>query len=133
MSLEILPRVLFMEYAAVGGVAVLLGGVLMLVLSLALVWIPLVGPLCGPLLAGMVGGYFSGGVRRALVAAIVPAILQGVFIWWLDTRESSLAGIFVAVGIFPLVLAGEVALWVGALLGGLIAHGRHHAPGAHTA
>lgn len=111
----------------------LLGAVLMLVLSLALVWIPALGPIFGPLISGGIGGYVCGTVRRALLAAILPAILLGFFIWWLDTRESSLAGIFVAVGIFPLVLAGEAALWAGAVAGALIASRRRQLRKVHPA
>jgi len=120
-----------MEYAASWGVAVLLGAVLMLVLSIALSWIPLLGPLFGPLIAGGIGGYLCAKVSRALLAAIVPAILLGFFIWWLDT-PGGLVQIFAAVGIFPLVLAAEAALWVGAVAGALIAS-RHQVRGVRPA
>jgi hypothetical protein len=102
---------------------VLGSAILMLVLSIVLAWVPLLGPL----VAGAVGAYFCGNVRRALLAAVVPAILLGVFLWWrLRVSEHGFGGIFVAVGFLTLVLADEIGLWAGVVLGCIIASRRHH-------
>ncbi len=112
------------------GVAVLLGAVLILVLSIGLAWVPLLGPM----VAGAVGAYVCGTIKRALLSAVLPAILMGIFLWWrLGAQEHGLAGWFVAVSLFPLVLADEIGLWLGVVLGGVIAARRHQVRGARPA
>ncbi len=108
----------------------LVGGILMLVLSLVLAWLPLVGPL----LAGAIGGYYCGTVSRALLAVLFPAIILGVFVWWMGTMlDHAIAGFLFAVGGAVLVLVHEGGLIVGAIVGGFIAQRRHSASRPRTA
>lgn len=99
--------------------------VIMLVLSLALSWLPVLGPL----LAGLAGGYYAGTVGRALAAALLPALALGVFVWWVGAwANHAVAGFFVGVGLTMLLVAHEVGLVVGAVIGGAISRRRGAAP-----
>ncbi len=108
----------------------LVGGILMLVLSVVLAWLPLLGPL----VAGVIGGYYCGTVGRALLTVLFPAIILGVFVWFMSHMlDNAIAGFLFAVGGVVLVLVHEFGLILGALLGGLIAQRRHAASRPHTA
>jgi hypothetical protein len=85
-------------------------------------------PALGALIAGLVGGYLMGGARRALAAAVLPAVLLAL-IWsvLLVVVTLPLVGPLHAVGVLSWVVVSEVALLVGAGLGGL---SRPHGPAA---
>lgn len=108
----------------------LVGGILMLVLSLVLAWLPLVGPL----LAGAIGGYYCGTVSRALVTVLFPALILGIFVWWMGTMlDHAIGGFLFAIGGAVLVIVHEAGLILGAAVGGFIAQRRRPASRPHTA
>jgi hypothetical protein len=90
----------------------------MVLLTLALFFLPAVNGLIG----GAVGGYKAGGVRRALAAALLPAVIVGAGMFLLLTLVdvTGMLGLFVGVATTVLVAVSEVTLFIGAAIGGLV-------------
>ena len=98
-----------------------LAAIIMLVLSVALSWLPFLGPLA----AGIAGGYYAGTIGRALLAAVAPLILLGIFVWVLGAAlDHAIAGFFVGVGVTLLLVIHEAGLFIGALIGGALGYTR---------
>ncbi len=91
----------------------------MFVLSILLLWLPLLGPL----IAGFVGGRKAGNTGDALLAVCLPALILAGLIMVFSTflLGMPLVGIFAGMGAFVAVLIHVVPLLVGALLGGATA------------
>jgi hypothetical protein len=93
----------------------------MVVLSLALFFLPLVNGLLG----GLVGGYFAGSWRRGLLAALVPAAIVAAGTWWLLAAfDAPVMGLGAGVAIGVLVAFADVGLFLGAAVGGVLAETR---------
>lgn len=93
--------------------------VVMVVISLALFFLPLINGLIG----GLVGGYMAGSVRQGLVAAILPAVVVSVGLVVLFLLfEAPLLGLFAGLAGGILVLLADLGLFLGAAVGGALAH-----------
>ena len=93
----------------------IIGSLWMVLLSLALFFLPLVNGL----IAGVVGGYKVGGVRRALLAAVLPAIVVAAGMWIAFALfDAPLWGILAGMAVGILVLLADVGLFIGAAIGG---------------
>jgi hypothetical protein len=96
------------------------GAIWMVVISLALFFLPLVNGLVG----GIVGGYKVGDWKRALGAAVLPAVVAGLGLWLIVAALGAPVWGFAAgaaVGI--LVLLADLGIFVGAAIGGMVAQG----------
>lgn len=86
----------------------------MIVLSIALFWLPLVGPL----VAGVVGGRIARRVGTALLAALLPAILLGGLILLVLTAFTlPVVGAVAGGAVFLAMAIQDVPLLVGAWAG----------------
>jgi len=95
------------------------GMVWMALLSLLLIWLPLVGGL----IAGIVGGKVAGSVGRGIAAALLPSLLLGAALFLFGTALTGLPVVGFIAGMGGLVLALSCVgpLLVGAIIGGLTA------------
>ena len=92
---------------------------IMFLLSVLLFWLPIIGPL----IAGIVGGKKAGSVGQAILAVCIPAIIFGALIATLATTISGipLIGAIAGAGSFVLALAHVGPMFIGAIIGGLLA------------
>jgi hypothetical protein len=99
--------------------SMMLGMFWMIVISLLLFWLPAIGPL----VAGIVGGKIAGGVGSGLLAALLPGIVLAIALFAAGFMLTSLpvAGAIVAGGSLLLYLLYIPTLFIGALIGGLLA------------
>lgn len=94
----------------------------MVVITLALFFLPLVNGLIG----GAVGGYKAGDWKRALAAAILPAVVAAIGIWLIiGLFGAPVLGFVAGATVAVVVLLADVGIIVGALLGGIAARARH--------
>lgn len=97
------------------------GSLWMVLICLALFFVPLLNGFVG----GLVGGYKVGTVRRALTAAVLPAALVAVGLWVLLTlADLPILGLLAGVAVGLAVAISEVGLFIGAALGGVLAANR---------
>jgi hypothetical protein len=98
--------------------SVLGASVWMVVITVALFFVPLVNGLVG----GFVGGYKAGAVGAALAAALLPAVVIGALVWALVASFAGAPGwgLVAGMGGVMLVALSEVSLFVGAAIGGLV-------------
>lgn len=97
---------------------IVIGSIWMVVITLALFFIPLVNGLIG----GFVGGYKVGGVPRALTAAILPAIVVAAGLWLLlIILDFPVIGFIAGAAVGLLILLADVGVFLGAALGGAVA------------
>jgi hypothetical protein len=90
----------------------------MIVISIALFFLPLINGLVG----GIVGGYKAGSSKRGLLAALLPAAVIAVALWLLLMAfDAPVAGLFLGVGAAVLIVLADVGLVLGALIGGAYA------------
>lgn len=91
----------------------------MFLLSVLLVWLPVVGPA----IAGFVGGKKAGGVGRAIAAVFLPGIVFGVALFVFATALSAmpLVGAVAGFGALAFSLAHVGPLLLGAIVGGAMA------------
>ena len=90
----------------------------MIVISLLLCW--LVG--FGPLIAGYVGGRRAGDVSHAFQAALLPMVLGGFLVFLALTFIGvPFVGVIAGTVLVIWIIAHEIALIAGALIGGLLA------------
>lgn len=83
----------------------------MSVISLVLIWLPIVGPV----LAGIVGGRAARTVGKALLASIVPSILvAGGLFWILNAFDLPLIGALSGVAVFVFILIGDIPMAIAA-------------------
>lgn len=99
--------------------SVLMGMIWIAVISLLLFWLPAIGPL----IAGIVGGKVAGGVGPGLTAAILPVILFSLILFFAGTFLTGvpLIGAIAATSIFLLITINTLPIFIGALIGGLLA------------
>lgn len=97
--------------------SVVIGAVWMVLVSLALFFLPVINGFVG----GIVGGYKVGSVKRALIAAILPAIAVAVGLWLLLIAfELPLLGFLASLAVGLIILLADVGLFIGAAIGGAI-------------
>lgn len=90
----------------------------MIVISLLLCW--LVG--FGPLIAGYVGGKRAGDVSHAFQAALLPMVLGGFLVFLALTFIGvPFIGAIAGTALIVWIVAHEIALIAGAVIGGLLA------------
>jgi hypothetical protein len=93
----------------------------MVIVSLALFFLPAINGLIG----GAVGGYKAGSASRALGAAVLPSIVVGLALWALFALfQAPLLGLIggIAVGLWALL--SSLGLLIGAVIGGAMAPAR---------
>lgn len=95
----------------------MVGSLWMVVIGLALMFIPVVNGL----IAGLVGGYKVGSVKRGLIAALLPSLAIGILLWVvLLTLGLPVVGALAGIGIALLVIGADLGLFLGAAIGGMI-------------
>lgn len=91
--------------------SVLKAALYMGVISLLLIWLPLIGPI----VAGIVGGKAARTVGKALVAAIIPSILLGAGLFAvLNAFDLPLIGALSGIGVFLFILIGDIPMIIAA-------------------
>lgn len=91
--------------------SVLKAAFLMGVISLLLIWLPIVGPV----IAGIVGGRAARTVGKALLASIVPSLLvAGALFAILNAFELPLIGALSGVAVFIFILIGDIPMAIAA-------------------
>jgi hypothetical protein len=101
------------------------GAVWMLVITLALFFLPLINGLVG----GLVGGYKTGDVKHALGAAVLPALIASLGLWIIvGAIGAPVWGLLAGGAIGVMVLLADVGIFLGAAIGGWVAQSR---AGAH--
>jgi hypothetical protein len=89
----------------------------MVIISLALFFLPAVNGLIG----GAVGGYKAGSAGRGLGAAVLPSVIVGLALWGIfAVFDAPLIGFIggIAVGLWALL--SSVGLLIGAAIGGAL-------------
>jgi hypothetical protein len=95
----------------------------MVVISIALFFLPLINGLIG----GAVGGYKAGDWKRALVAAVIPAAIVTAGLWLLLIAfDAPVLGFVAGTAAGILILLADVGIFVGALVGGLLSQNRRY-------
>ncbi|MDP9069247.1 MAG: hypothetical protein M3N53_13005 [Actinomycetota bacterium] len=83
----------------------------MSLISLLLIWLPIVGPI----VAGIVGGKIARTVGKALVASIVPSVLVAAALFAiLNAFELPLIGAVSGVAVFLFILVGDIPMAIAA-------------------
>ena len=91
--------------------SVLKAAFLMGVISLLLIWLPIVGPV----IAGIVGGRAARTVGKALVASIIPSVLvAGALFAILNAFELPLIGALSGLAVFVFILIGDIPMAIAA-------------------
>lgn len=94
----------------------------MVAITVALFFVPLVNGLVG----GAVGGFKAGSAARALTAAVIPAAIVAVVLWIvLAALEAPVFGALAGLTAGGLILLADAGIFIGALVGGLVAQRRH--------
>ena len=90
-------------------------------ITIALFFLPLVNGLIG----GLVGGYKAGNWKRALLAAVIPALAIGIILWLLLIAfDVPVLGMLAGATAGVLIVAADLGVFVGALIGGAYAQSR---------
>jgi len=101
--------------------SIVAGSAWMVLISLLLFFVPLLNGFVG----GLVGGYKVGTVSRGLAAAVLPAVVVGVGLWvLLAIADLPVLGMLAGVAIGLAVVFSEIGLFLGAVLGGVLAANR---------
>lgn len=83
----------------------------MSVISLLLIWLPIVGPV----VAGIAGGKAARTVGKALLASVIPSILVGAALFAiLNAFELPLIGALSGIAVFVFVLVGDIPMAIAA-------------------
>jgi hypothetical protein len=83
----------------------------MSVVSLLLIWLPIVGPI----VAGVVGGRAARTVGKALAASVVPSLLLGAGLFAiLNAFDLPLIGALSGLAVFLFVLIGDIPMAIAA-------------------
>ena len=102
---------------------IIVGAMWMVVLSLALFFIPGINGL----IAGFVGGYWVGSLGRAMVAAILPALIVAAGLWVLLAAVGMpILGLFAGAAVTVLIVLAELGLFLGAAVGAIVHQIMHH-------
>ena len=103
---------------------IVMGAIWMVVLSLALFFIPGVNGL----IAGLVGGYLVGSLGRAMAAAVLPALIVAGGLWvLLAAIGMPILGFFAGAALTVLIVLAELGLFLGSALGAIAHQVMHHA------
>lgn len=93
------------------GGSVMKAALYMGVISLLLIWLPIVGPV----LAGIAGGRAARTVGKALVASIIPSlVLGGAMFAILNAFDLPLIGTLSGIAVFLFVLIGDIPMAIAA-------------------
>lgn len=91
--------------------SVLRAALYMGVVSLLLIWLPLIGPV----IAGVLGGRAARTVGKAIVASIIPSVLLGAGLFAiLNAFDLPLIGALSGIGVFLFVLIGDIPMAISA-------------------
>lgn len=100
---------------------VIVASLWMIVITLALFFLPLVNGLIG----GAVGGYKAGTSRRGIIAALVPAVVVAFGVWVLLLLfDAPVLGLVAGLSIAVLIIFADVGMFLGAAIGGYLAQSR---------
>jgi hypothetical protein len=103
--------------------SVVVGALWMVLISLALFFVPAVNGV----IAGLVGGYLVGTLGRAMAAAILPALIVALGLWALLTVFGlPVIGLFAGAAVTILIVLSEIGLFLGAILGVAAHQLTHH-------
>ncbi len=81
------------------------------VVSLLLIWLPVVGPV----IAGIIGGKAARTVPKAIVAAVIPSILLGLGLFAILTSfDLPLIGAVSGIGLLLFILVGDIPMIIAA-------------------
>lgn len=81
------------------------------VISLLLIWLPIVGPV----IAGIAGGKAARTVGKALVASVIPSIVLGIGLSaLLNAFELPLIGALSGFALFVFILVGDIPMMIAA-------------------
>ena len=96
---------------------------LMAVIPLLLYFAPVVSGIAG----GIVGGARAGSPKRALIAAIIPSLVVGLGLWiLLRVVNAPVFGITNNSAAAMIIPVTSLAIYIGALIGGAVAHNRRN-------
>jgi len=102
------------------------GFLLMLLVPLALIWLPVPG--LGALIGGFVGGYVTARPGRAFVLALLPVVIVDALALLIATGLGlPIVGAIVAGAAAIFFIAHSVALLAGAIVGGYMGQSRQEA------
>lgn len=102
---------------------VILAALIMIGITLALFFVPLINGLIG----GAVGGYLAGTWKRGLSAALLPAVVIAFGVWLLLMAfDAPVLGLFAGLGISALIVLADLGMLAGAIAGGYLAESRQH-------
>lgn len=91
--------------------SVLKAALLMGVISLLLIWLPIIGPV----VAGVVGGRAARTVGKALVASVIPSIVLGAGLFAILTAfELPFVGAVSGLAVFLFILIGDIPMMIAA-------------------
>lgn len=94
------------------------GSAWMVLIAVVLFFLPAINGL----IAGAVGGYKVGSIKRGLIAALLPAVILGIVLWvLLAVFDLPVIGVLAGMTLAALVVLSELSLFLGAVIGGLIA------------
>jgi hypothetical protein len=80
-------------------------------ISLLLIWLPLIGPI----IAGVAGGRAARTVSKALIASIIPSVILGTGLFMiLNAFELPLIGALSGIAVFLFVLVGDIPMAIAA-------------------
>ena len=81
------------------------------VISLVLIWLPIVGPV----IAGIAGGKAARTVGKALVASVIPSIVLGVGLFAiLNAFDLPLVGALSGLAVFVFIFIGDIPMMIAA-------------------
>lgn len=93
------------------------GSIWMVVIAVALFFLPAINGLVG----GMVGGYKVGGAGRATLAALLPGAVTAAALWLVFVvLDLPVLGLFAGAAAGILIVLSEIGLLIGAAIGGAI-------------
>ena len=91
--------------------SVLKAALYMGVISLLLIWLPIVGPV----VAGIAGGRAARTVGKALLASVIPSVLLGAGLFMiLNAFDLPLVGALSGVAVFLFILIGDIPMAIAA-------------------
>ena len=81
------------------------------VISLVLIWLPIIGPV----IAGIAGGKAARTVGKALVASVIPSIVLGAGLFAiLNAFELPLIGALSGLAVFLFIFVGDIPMMIAA-------------------
>lgn len=100
---------------------IVLASIYMVLITLALFFLPLLNGIIG----GAVGGYKAGTPGRAMLAALLPAVVVGAGLWIIfGVFGGPVLGFFAGAAAGLLVILADVGMFIGAVIGGYFAETR---------